>query len=232
MPEDFGGRKRMARLEGAACRSRGPARRPSRDFCPVLLGFGEPWLPPPPLPPPPVPLPVPVSVPVPVPVPVPESGVGSATGAGPSLASLPLLPRDTACLVGVAVWIWLKHDVGRLVLGYALAINFAYLAVKLSCALAGCCHAEIAFAGRRLGLRPVEIATTVLIIVAASALALVSLWLGALMGFAGHCLLRLFSRAKRGRWSSGWPPLRQPGAELAPLQMLSLIAVLGLAWTA
>ena len=112
-------------------------------------------------------------------------------------------------------------------LGYGLAINFAYLCVKASCALAGCCHAEVRLFGRIWGLRKVEIGATLAILVAASAVSVAGLWLGALVGLLGHTLLRLYSRGLRGRWSTGWPPLSQPGAELAPLQLLALIAAGG-----
>lgn len=118
-------------------------------------------------------------------------------------------------------------DTSRLMLGYGLAINFAYLCVNASCALAGCCHAEVRMLGRIWGLRQVEIGTTVAILVAASAVSVVDMRLGALVGLLGHTLLRLYSRGLRGRWSSGWPPLRQPGAELAPLQLLTVIAAAG-----
>jgi hypothetical protein len=133
-----------------------------------------------------------------------------------------------ASILALAVWTRTEDHVARVLLGYSLAINFSYLCVKASCTLAGCCHADIRLLGRDLGLRVVEFATTVLILVTALTLDFFHLWLGALVGLLGHTLLRLYSRWRRGRWSTGWPPLRQPGAELAPLQLLCLIAITGL----
>jgi hypothetical protein len=131
------------------------------------------------------------------------------------------------CLVTLPLWAGLGNDAARLLLAYALAINFAYLAVKASCMLAGCCHARVPFLGRFLGLRQVEIVVTLATLVAAVLVSFVSPWAGALIGVGLHTVLRLFSRHRRGRWSTGWPPLRQPGAELAPLQVLTLVAALG-----
>lgn len=132
-----------------------------------------------------------------------------------------------ACLIAMLVWPRTMDGAARLLLGYGLAINFAYLAVKVSCALAGCCHADVRLLGRVFGLRQVEIGATSAILMSAAILSLVDLWLGALVALVGHTLLRLYSRGKRVRWSTGWPPLRQPGAELAPLQMLSVFGAVG-----
>jgi hypothetical protein len=132
-----------------------------------------------------------------------------------------------ACLVALPFWLWTGNDASRLLLAYALAINFAYLAVKIACSLAGCCHADIRAFGRVWGLRRVEIGLTLAIFASAALLCLMDVWLGAMIGLVGHTLLRLYSRAQRGRPSTGWPPLRQPGAELAPLQALCFIALFG-----
>jgi hypothetical protein len=137
-----------------------------------------------------------------------------------------------ACTLGALGLMAIGHDPARLLLGYALAINFAYLAVKVSCALAGCCHAEIRLGEWIWALRPVEIGATLFILAATGALWFADPGVGALAGLSGHMLLRLFSRRMRGRWSSGWPPLSQPGAELAPLQVLTLIALLLTIWPA
>jgi hypothetical protein len=133
-----------------------------------------------------------------------------------------------ASILALAVWTRTGDHAARVLLAYALAINFAYLCVKASCTLAGCCHADIRLLGRNFGLRAIEIATTISILAAAIGLASHNPWLGALVGLLGHTILRLYSRRRRGRWSTGWPPLRQPGAELAPLQLLCLIAITGL----
>jgi len=132
-----------------------------------------------------------------------------------------------ACLLALALWTRTMDHAARVMLGYTLAINFAYLAVKASCALAGCCHAEVRIAHRTFGLRAVELTITLILLALVSLLSLLDFWLAAFAGLAGHTALRFYSRAKRCRRATGWPPLRQPGAELAPLQLLSLLALVG-----
>jgi hypothetical protein len=130
-------------------------------------------------------------------------------------------------LASLLFWAALGFEPGRLILGYAIAINFAYAGVKLACLRAGCCQAEVSAFGRKLDLRKLECTLTVLVLVCALLVAVFDVWAGALAGLAGHTSLRLFSRAKRNRFSTGWPPLRQPGAELFPLYGLTLIALAG-----
>jgi hypothetical protein len=129
-----------------------------------------------------------------------------------------------ACIVALGFWPKSFAPASHPILAFALAINFAYLAVKASCMLAGCCHAEVRFLGGVIGLRQVEVLATFAILIASATLAVIDMSLGALVGLLGHTALRLYSRAKRGRAATGWPPLRQPGAELAPLQILTTIA--------
>jgi hypothetical protein len=133
-----------------------------------------------------------------------------------------------ACLLALAFLTRSMDFAARLLLAYALAINFAYLAVKASCALAGCCHADVGIAGRTFGLRAVELTVTLILLALVGLLSVQNFWLAAFAGLAGHTGLRYYSREKRCRRATGWPPLRQPGAELAPLQLLTLIALVGI----
>lgn len=133
-----------------------------------------------------------------------------------------------AGLLALALWTRTMDHAARVMLAYALAINFAYFAVKASCALAGCCHAEVRIAGRTFGLRAVELIITLTLLALVCLLSFHNFWLAAFVGLAGHTVLRLYSRDKRCRRATGWPPLRQPGAELAPLQLLSLLALVGI----
>jgi hypothetical protein len=95
--------------------------------------------------------------------------------------------------------------------------------------LAGCCGAPVTLLRREVDLRHLEIGCTILTLLVAGFSGLLHPAVGASFGTAGHIILRLFSRVKRNRFSWGWPPLRQPGAELAPLY---LVLVLALASTA
>lgn len=115
------------------------------------------------------------------------------------------------------------HDGGPVLLGFGVAINIAYLLAKFGCVSAGCCHAD---AQHRFGgdLRIFEIIGTLLILSVAVLLIPASVLLSAQVAIGGHLLVRMASRWMRGRWSWGWPPLRQPGAEIAPLLVLFALA--------
>lgn len=134
----------------------------------------------------------------------------------------------SACALGALLVLLVGGNGAPILLAYGLAINVAYVAVKFGCMLTGCCHADVRCLGRTVGLRTVEVAITAMLLAAGGGMGLVNAWLGALVGIGGHCALRLFSRAMRGRFSTGWPPLRQPGAELAPLQLLTVLSGIGL----
>jgi hypothetical protein len=130
-------------------------------------------------------------------------------------------------LVMYAVAVLTGGNGGPVLLGFGVGINLAYLLAKFACVSAGCCHAD---AAHRLAidLRSIEIGATIAILAGAAALAWVNLALAALVAIAGHLAVRLLSRRSRGRWSWGWPPLRQPGAEIAPLAMLVVVSVISL----
>ena len=76
-----------------------------------------------------------------------------------------------------------------------------------------------------LGVRLAELVGTVLALAAAAGLAMVSMRLAAAVAVGGHLLVRLISRGMRGRWAWGWPPLRQPGAEIAPLVIVLAVSL-------
>ena len=115
-------------------------------------------------------------------------------------------------------------DGSPVLLGFGVGINIAYLLAKTACVSAGCCHAV---PEKRLpvDLRAVEIAGTLLTVAAAAALAPLNMRLAAAVATGGHLLVRLMSRWTRGRWSWGWPPLRQPGAEIAPLVIMVIVCL-------
>ena len=139
--------------------------------------------------------------------PAPASWSGASTGA--SLFALLLWG-------GVRLMGW---DGSPVLLGFGIGINIAYLLAKTACVSAGCCHAA---PEKRLpvDLRMAELAATILALAVAAALSMVSMRLAAAVAIGLHLLVRLVSRGLRGRWSWGWPPLRQPGAEIAPLGIL------------
>lgn len=136
-----------------------------------------------------------------------------------------------SALLALALWFiarWLGGPAIYVLVGYAIAINLAYLPVKGSCLAAGCCRSvrRIDGLGISLDLRQIEFGATLLVIAATLALATSFPVLAAVAGILGHLAVRLVSRRWRDRWSWGWPPLRQPGAELAPLAVLAMIAAL------
>lgn len=114
-------------------------------------------------------------------------------------------------------------------LAFGMAIGVAYLPIKLACLKVGCCttgHGHHTPAG--IDLRLLEIGLTLAVLTSAGALALVHVGLAALLAVAGHLGVRIVSRHMRNRSAWGWPPLRQPGAELAPLALLCGLAVFAL----
>lgn len=133
-----------------------------------------------------------------------------------------------ACIAAFVVWlVALAGGQGGsfVLLALGVAINLAYVPVKIACRFKNCCGAIVALGG--IDLRLAEIATTVLILVATGAIAYAGFTsVAASIGIAGHLLVRLASRRLRGRWSWGWPPFGQPGAELAPLAAILVLAQL------
>jgi hypothetical protein len=104
-------------------------------------------------------------------------------------------------------------------LALGIAINFAYLPIKTACLKVGCCQAVRPFALRDL--RVTEIALSLAVIVVAAVFtATGSVQLGGCIAIGGHLGIRLLSRHMRERWSWGWPPFRQPGAELFPVALV------------
>lgn len=143
----------------------------------------------------------------------PASWSGATTGA----AVFALVLWGIALLLG--------RDGLPVLMGFGIGINIAYLLAKAACVSADCCHAA---PEHRLpvDLRTIEIAGTIVTLAAAVVVAMISLRLGAIIGIGGHLAIRLLSRRTRNRWSWGWPPLRQPGAELAPLVAVLVAAML------
>lgn len=133
-----------------------------------------------------------------------------------------------ACIGAFAVWLATVIGSGEgafVLLALGIAINLAYLPVKAACRLKDCCGALVALGG--IDLRLAEIAATVVVLAAAGAVASAGFTSpAASIAIAGHLLVRLASRRLRGRWSWGWPPLSQPGAELTPLALLTVLSLL------
>lgn len=135
-----------------------------------------------------------------------------------------------ACIAAFAMWLVAVvggGDGAFILLALGVAINIAYLPVKAACRLKDCCGAVVALGG--VDLRLAEILATALVLGLAGATVYAgSTSMAAIIAIAGHLLVRLASRRLRGRWSWGWPPLGQPGAELAPLAVTLVVALLPL----
>jgi hypothetical protein len=145
----------------------------------------------------------------------------------PAPASWSGAAATSACATLVAL-LFFANDPAHathILCAFGLALNLAYLFVKASCTLAGCCHAIVRCAHLETDLRYLELAATFAVLGLGALLALHDLSLSAIVSLVGHVALRHFSRAKRGRAAFGWPPLRQPGAELAPLHILTLVVL-------
>ncbi len=135
-----------------------------------------------------------------------------------------------AALAAATVLAALGRDDMLLLAAYAVAINVAYLPVKLACLGAGCCVARRPLAapgGRRLDLRRLEIGLTL----AALLVALASLAGGepsaaAILGLFGHLAVRLLSRWARRRMPHRVFSPGGTGQEFAPL-MLALVFTVG-----
>lgn len=132
-----------------------------------------------------------------------------------------------ATLFALALWVvmlLLKLPAAPVLLGFGVGINIAYLLAKTACISAGCCHA--APDRIRADLRLVEIGATVSTLVLTALMFVIAPGFAGAVAIAGHLIIRLLSRGLRGRWSWGWPPLRQPGAEIAPLALAMLVSLL------
>jgi len=142
----------------------------------------------------------------------------SWSGATAATAMLTLALCATVIFQGQdAQFIWLAFGIG---------INFAYLPIKTACLKVGCCQAVRGFALRDLRLTEIALSLSV-VLLAAGLAATGAVRPGALVAIGGHLAIRLLSRYMRGRWSWGWPPLHQPGAELFPLALVLVAAALG-----
>jgi hypothetical protein len=144
--------------------------------------------------------------------PAPASWSGASAGA----ALFALLLWGAVRLMG-----W---DGRPVLLGFGIGINIAYLLAKTACVSADCCHA-VPKKRLPMDLRLAELTGTFLALAAAAGLAMVSTRLAAAVAVGGHLLVRLISRGMRGRWAWGWPPLRQPGAEIAPLVIVLAVSL-------
>jgi len=146
--------------------------------------------------------------------PAPASWSGATAGSALYAAFL----YGVASLVG--------SDGAPVLLAYGMAIGIAYLPVKLACLQIGCCTVGH---GHHLpgdmDLRLLEAGLTLVVLAIGGALAFVNAGLAGLVVIAGHLAIRLLSRHLRDRRSWGWPPLRQPGAELAPLALLLALGI-------
>ena len=135
-----------------------------------------------------------------------------------------------AALYAAALWAIVQSlgfDAQFVPLAFGVAINIAYLPVKVACMQVGCC--TIAHSHKtpaNFDLRRLEIVVTATILLASAALVPVSIGLGGVMAIGGHLALRVLSRHLRNRGSWGWPPLRQPGSELAPLALLLCLSAI------
>jgi hypothetical protein len=134
-----------------------------------------------------------------------------------------------AALYAIALWAVLaslRLDAGYVLLAFGIAINIAYLPVKLACFEVGCCRAAHGLqVPSGLDLRLLEIGMTVAVLLAGGAAAMVSTGLGGPVATGGHLLVRLVSRRLRDRWSWRWLALRQPGIELAPLSLVLALSI-------
>ncbi len=137
-----------------------------------------------------------------------------------------------AALAAAIVLATLGRDDMLLLAAYALAINVAYLPVKLACLGAGCCVAGRPLAapgGRRLDLRWLEIGLTLAaLLVAFASLAGGAPSAAAILGLFGHMAVRLLSRWARRRMPHRVFSANGTGQEFAPLT-LALVFTVGIA---
>lgn len=132
-----------------------------------------------------------------------------------------------AALFALVLWAVLRllgWDASPVLLGFGIGINIAYLLAKTACISADCCH-SLPERGLSVDLRRIELGGVVVTLLAAAAMATISMHLAAALAIGGHLLVRLLSRWARDRWSWGWPPLRQPGAEIAPLVVILVLSL-------
>lgn len=138
-----------------------------------------------------------------------------------------------ALVAGVALWL-AGSDPALLLAAYAVAINFAYLFVKLACLGAGCCTARrplIAPSGQEPDLRHIELALTLVTLVGSAAcLVSVSPAATALVGLTGHVGVRLLSRWARYRMPSRILTLNGRGQGVGPLALTWLLAIALVGW--
>ena len=125
------------------------------------------------------------------------------------------------------------QDALLLLAAYAVAINAAYIPVKLACVEAGCCHAHRRdrIVIRDHDLRHVEITASAVVLAAA----LATLWAGsagmaACLGAGGHLAIRLLSRWSRDRLPASGAQNEIKGQELVPLALVFAAAIWLAAW--
>jgi len=141
-----------------------------------------------------------------------------------------------SALAAIGVWAGLiaagEPAAGLVLAAYAIAINTAYLFVKLACLEAGCCRAKQTLPRPRWlrhepDLRLLEVLST-------SAVLAFSYWglfimqnapLAAIAGLGGHLAIRLFSRWARQRLPRSPGEIPASGLELIPLTLAALIAI-------
>lgn len=114
-----------------------------------------------------------------------------------------------------------------LFIGYAMAINLAFLLIKPGCLIGGCCGARrsLPLLSISVELRHLEIIATAAILAITILAALSGSAAAATLGLGAHSGLRLLAH----RWLHGagapWFPLRQPGVELVPLYLLTALSL-------
>lgn len=119
------------------------------------------------------------------------------------------------------------YDSLLLLAAYAVAINTAYIPVKLACLEADCCHAHRhdRFVIRTHDLRHVEIAASAMVLAGvAAAMWIEALGVAAIIGVGGHLAIRLLSRWSRDRlpWTGSGNEVK--GQELVPLSLMLVAA--------
>jgi hypothetical protein len=135
-----------------------------------------------------------------------------------------------SALYAAALWAILAgtgHDGVFVLLSYGVAINIAYLPVKFACLQVGCCrvaHGHVTPAN--IDLRKLEVGLTIGVLAASAAIAPLDGGAAAITAIGGHLGVRAISRHLRNRGSWGWPPLRQPGSEIAPLALLLCLSAI------
>lgn len=145
--------------------------------------------------------------------------------AAPSWSGATAASAVAVAILAIATWI-VGGNPDALLVGYALAINAAFLLAKQGCLVGGCCGARGSIFGVTMDLRHIEIIATAVIL---AATALGTMYYGGIAasgGLIAHTGLRLLAHRWINGPSAAWAPLRQPSVELVPLYLLSALTLL------